>query len=98
MAAPVFSFPFRLTAAGTVATVEQGSDQANAEQIATLCSTIAGERPLLPGYGLTDPAFRGVRAGELSAQAARWVPQVTVQSVTSTAVSAVETDVTVTFA
>jgi hypothetical protein len=97
MGSPIFSFPFRLTPAGTVATVDQGSDQANAEQIAVLCATISGERPMVAGYGIPDPAFTGIRAGTVAAQIAAWGPQVTVASVTSTAVSATETDVTVLF-
>jgi hypothetical protein len=97
MGAQIFSIPFRLTAAGTVATVEQGSDRANAEQIGVLCTTIIGERDLVPGFGLTDPAFRGIRAGELAAKVARWGPPVKVTSVSSHVVSATETDVTVGF-
>lgn len=97
MGAPIFSFPFRLTAAGTVATVDQDSDQAHAEQIAVLCATVTGERPMIPGYGLPDPAFNGIKAGAVAAQVAAYGPPVTIQSVTTSPVSATEADVTVTF-
>lgn len=99
MGAPIFSFPFRLTAAGTVATVDQDSDQAHAEQIAVLCSTIVGERPLAPNFGIPDPAFTGIRPGVIAAQVAANGPAgVTIRQVTTAVVSPAETDVTVAFA
>lgn len=94
----ILSHPFRLSANGTVATVAQGTDQANAEQIGVLCSTIQGERPIVPTFGVPDPAFSGIAAGVITAQIARWGPNVTVKSVTANPVSDIETDVTVSFA
>jgi phage baseplate assembly protein W len=95
--AQIFSFPFRLAANGTVATVTQGSDQANAEQIGVLLSTIQGERPMVPGFGLPDPTFVGIKAGVIAAQVAMWVPGVTVGNVTMAVASSAETDITVSF-
>jgi hypothetical protein len=93
----ILSVPFRLAADGTVATVTQGSDQANAEQIGVVLSTIQGERNLLPGFGLPDPAFSGIQAGVVAAQAALWNLPVTVTSVTAIPAGSNTTDVTVGF-
>ena len=97
MPGPVISQPFRLDASGHVVTVAQGSAAGNAEEIAVLCSTVIGERPLAPGYGVTDPAFRGLVAGQIAAQVAAYGPRVSIRGVQSVPVSPVETDVTVLF-
>ena len=59
----VISFPFHVTAAGDVATVERGSDAEVVEAIAVLLLTQPGERPLAPEYGTPDPAYAGLSAG-----------------------------------
>lgn len=51
----VIAHPFRLTPAGRAATVAQDSDRHHAELIAALAQTELGERPLAPGFGVTDP-------------------------------------------
>lgn len=94
----ILSHPFRLSANGTAATVDQGSDQANAEQVAVLCSTIQGERIVLPAFGVPDPAFAGITPGVIAAQVAKWGPTVTIRSVTANPVTDSDTDVTVSFA
>lgn len=93
----ILSVPFRLAPNGAVATVEQGSDQANAEQLAVLITTVQGERPMVPGFGLPDPAFTGIKAGVLAAQVAMWGPPVKVSMVSSSGVDPASTDVTVSF-
>lgn len=70
------SWPLRLNPNGSYATVEQGSDDADREQLAQLILTRPGERPLIPGYGLTDPAFAGFDASELAAKALTYGPRV----------------------
>lgn len=65
--ARILSHPFRLVPNGAVATVEQESDQGDAEQIAVLVLTIRGERPLAPGFGVTDPTFGGFAVSEVVA-------------------------------
>lgn len=79
----IISHPFRLAPGGNVATVEQDTDAANAEQIAVLAMTRAGERPMVPGFGLTDPAFAGFRPAELAAGLKAWGPPVAVGDITS---------------
>lgn len=63
----VLSHPFRLTPTGEVATVLDGSTQANAEALTVLVSTRIGERVLVPGFGITDPTFGTVDAAEVNA-------------------------------
>lgn len=83
--AQILSHPFRLGSDGRVATVEQTSDAGAAEQLAVLCLTRPGERPLVPAFGLSDPTFAGFDASELAAGVAAWGPAVDVTNVTITA-------------
>lgn len=77
----LLSHPFRLGPGGSIATVEQHSDQHHAEAIAVLMSTRRGERVLAPTFGTSDPAFAEVDAGELAAQVALFGPPVTITDV-----------------
>lgn len=61
---------------GSLATVEQSSPDADREAIAQLVLTRPGERPLVPGYGMTDPTFRGFEPTELAAGLAMFGPPV----------------------
>lgn len=70
------SYPFRIGGGGAVATVEQNSDDADAEQLAILILTRTGERGLVPEFGLRDPAFAGIDASELAGAVSRWGPPV----------------------
>lgn len=79
--APILSHPFRLTADGRVALVEQASPTADAEQIAVLALTRLGERPLVPGFGMTDPTFAGFERTALAAGLALWGPPVQIERV-----------------
>lgn len=72
----ILSHPFRLRPNGAVALVEQQSEAGEAEQLAVLVMTRRGERPLVPGFGLTDPAFGGFSPGELAAEVTIYGPPV----------------------
>jgi hypothetical protein len=81
----MLSFPVRLTPTGSLATVEEGSDAAIEEAIASLCLTPIGERPMRPTYGVPDPAFAGLHVGDVQVGLDEHGPEgVTVLSVTST--------------
>lgn len=82
--AEVLSYPFRIGHGGKVATVEQGTPQANGELIEVLILTRIGERPLSPTFGITDPQFTGVEATEITAGIAAHGPDVTVNDITAT--------------
>jgi hypothetical protein len=79
----MMSFPFRLDPTGSVACVEQESDQANAEQVAVLCLTFKGERTLVPGFGVTDPTFQlgGLEVAEVRAGIDQFGPPVEILGV-----------------
>lgn len=70
----VISHPFRLAPTGEVATVLDGTEQANAEAIAVLVSTRIGERVLVPGFGISDPVFAEVDEAEVNAGLATYGP------------------------
>lgn len=80
-AASILSHPFRLTPAGQAATVLQDTDEANIEQVAVLALTKLGERPMVPSFGLRDPAFRRIEPGELAAGIAAYGPPVRLKAV-----------------
>ena len=76
--ARILSHPFRLLPNGQIATVEQDTDAGDREQIAVMALTIRGERPLAPGFGVTDPVFGGFDVGELNAGLAVYGPPRTI--------------------
>lgn len=79
----ILSHPFRLLPNGTIATVEQQSDTADAEQIAVLVLTRLRERTLVPGFGIPDPAFRGVSSSAVAAGISHFGPPVNLVAITA---------------
>lgn len=75
MADGLISFPFRLTPQGAVATVPRGSDQEIEEAIAVMTLTLEGERLLTPGFGIPDPVFYGINAGDLQSCVEEYGPE-----------------------
>lgn len=80
----VLAHPVRLLPAGNLATVEAGTTAEHAQSLAILIASRRGERPLAPTYGITDPAFDALDAGELAAVVAVFGPPVTITEVTTT--------------
>jgi len=76
------SFPFRLDATGSIATVEQGADVEIDEQIALAMLTRPGERIQVPTFGVADPAFAGFQLGMLQRHLNDFGPEVDVVTVT----------------
>lgn len=72
----VFSFPFRVSPYGSIATIEEGSDEETAERIAALMLTRRGERELVPAFGVEDPTFAQPDEAELAAGLAIFGPDV----------------------
>ena len=92
----LLSHPFRLRPNGHVATVEQGTDEANAEQLALLILTRQGERDLAGGFGISDPAFSGgFDPAEIVAGIAAFGPDITIDDVTLEPIDDATLDVTV---
>lgn len=79
----LISYPFRLESSGQVATVEDGSDQSDAELLAVLILTRPGERELVPEFGVNDPAFDELSIGDVIAGAEMFGPAVTITEVIS---------------
>ncbi|ASX98709.1 baseplate wedge protein [Arthrobacter phage Colucci] len=83
MANGVLSFPFRLNADGTAATVGYGADGEVDEAIAVLVLTHLGERLMHPSFGVPDPAFAGLDVGDIQVGLDQYGPAgITIQSVT----------------
>lgn len=61
----ILSFPFRLDPTGRAATVQTGSDAETDEAIAVLVLTTNGERPMVPMFGIPDPAFAGLSMSDI---------------------------------
>lgn len=80
----LISHPFRLERNGSIATVTDGSDEANAEGIAILALTRRGERDLVPEFGIADPTFDAVTLADLNAGLTDYGPAVEVTDVTTT--------------
>lgn len=80
----LLSHPFRLEPNGSVATVEDGTEEAAAEGIAVLILTRKGERDLVPDFGLTDPTFDELSLAELNVSLADFGPAAVVTDVVIT--------------
>lgn len=50
----IISHPMRLDGSGAVVCIDDSSDRAACELAGHVVSTLAGERPLAPAYGLTE--------------------------------------------
>jgi hypothetical protein len=92
----ILSHPFRLVS-DSVATVEQSSDAANAEQLAVLILTKRGERPLVPTFGVVDPAFRGLDVADVKLGVALHGPPVSIVAVKRKVVDAMTEEVEVVY-
>jgi phage baseplate assembly protein W len=77
---PHFALPFRVTAAGSVAVVEQDTFEEIAQCVGVLFSTTRGERLELPDYGIPNPVFQAeaaVNTAELAMAVKQWEPRAT---------------------
>lgn len=75
--ARVLAHPFRLTGSN-VATVEDGSDAGLIQAAAVLVTTRRGERPLVPAFGISDPAFGNLSMAEINAGLTMFGPAISV--------------------
>lgn len=74
----LMSHPIRFDSEGAIVTIDEGSDRQAAELAGVIVATIAGERPLAPEYGITDPTATGVSAAAVSAAVSRCEPDLDV--------------------
>lgn len=80
----LLAHPLRLLPNGALTTVEAGTDAAHAQELAALIGTRRGERELVPGFGITDPAFAGLDDAELAAQVDVFGPPVIITNIATT--------------
>lgn len=98
MATPLIAYPFRISPAGTVATVDEGTDEQLAQELAIAVLTRTGERILVPEFGLDDPAFRGFDEDALRLHLDLFGPPVQIEQVRTEYVSSTQQDVVIEFA
>lgn len=79
--AQLISHPFMLSSNGSVATIDQNSDEYIAQQLAIICTTEPGERLYVPGFGISDPAFQGFEQIALKTQLETYGPEVQITDV-----------------
>jgi hypothetical protein len=72
----LISYPFRLTANGSVAVREDGDADYFAEEFACLLLTRPGERELVPEYGIEDPTYEDIDYEELESKIAMFGPPI----------------------
>lgn len=76
-----FSFPFRFVN-GRVPTIDTLSDQYGAQKISSIIQTNIGELQITPSFG-TDPAeFDQFDVGNLTYDAARYFPELSIEKIT----------------
>ena len=80
----VLAHPFGFDGDGAVRTVEQWTDGELLQLVRAITSTVVGERPLAPLFGITDPAGREVVPDEIKAAVSVCEPDIRVVGVTST--------------
>lgn len=64
----LLSHPFRLAPNGQMATIDDSSDEYIAERIGMIISTRPGERPMVPLFGIDDPAYDDLSLPALQVQ------------------------------
>lgn len=67
--------PFRFAANGTVLTRVAGSEDDVNDRLRLIVETVQDERALFPSYGIPDPAFIGVSAGDVQACLSEYGPE-----------------------
>lgn len=80
----LLSHPFRILPSGAAAVHEDGTEEYLAERIALILATGAGERPLVPEFGLGDLAYEQLMTPALAVQAELFELPVDIISVTET--------------
>jgi phage baseplate assembly protein W len=77
---PHFALPFRVEASGSVAVLDQDSEEEIAQCVGVLMSTTVGERIELPGYGIRSPVFSTMSThddADMAAAVGKWEPRAT---------------------
>lgn len=76
----LFSFPFRFKNR-QIASISRDTDQAAAQNIASVWQTGLGELPLLPGFGTLDPTFDRLDLAGFYSTMAQYFPQIQINEI-----------------
>ena len=93
----LISHPFRLLPNGSIAAREDSSTEYLAERIAVVLLVSPGERPLVPIFGVADPAYSNLDVAALTAQMSTFGIPVKIRGITKTINSDELTDYLVEF-
>lgn len=96
--AQILSHPLRLGPGGGLATVEQGSEQSLAEQLAVFLLTKKEERALVPAFGVRDPTFHELDQEEVNLGLSVFGPPVQVSAIEANIKADGSAEVKVTYA
>jgi phage baseplate assembly protein W len=91
----ILSHPFRFGADGNAATIDQDSAASTAQTLHAIVSTVRGEHPMAPSFGVDDPAFVGLAADQISANVALFYPNDGIRVTRAAVTQITETDQTV---
>lgn len=62
----ILQFPFHITPAGNAAVIPQGGEEEAGQTITVIVSTVLGERPMAPNFGIPDPMFVGLDTADVA--------------------------------
>lgn len=71
-------FPLEFNQNGSLATLQEGTDEFYAQLLSISALTESGTFPFSPEFGVLDPSFRVINRGLFMIQASRFVPEVTI--------------------
>lgn len=66
----LFSWPMRVTESGYFPVEDAHSEAYTTQEITVLLKTTAGERVLVPAFGINDPAFSSLGVSEVESKVA----------------------------
>jgi hypothetical protein len=79
----LLTHPFRFLPSGAAATTDADTDEYDSQLIEALIRTTSGERPVTPGFGISDPVYSYIEPTEIAAGLATYGPDVELQNVTA---------------
>ena len=92
----LIAYPFRLSGKW-IATVEDGTEECYAGELACLIQTEPGERDLVPEYGMFDPTFTDFDLVELNSRINLFGPPIVIDEFTAAAIPNGALEVTLSF-
>lgn len=75
-------FPIEFRSDGGLVVLEEGGTDYYRQLLAFTALTEPGTHPYTPSFGVYDPSFRALDRGAFMMQAARFIPEIVITSVT----------------